>query len=204
MFYYIVRTLAWVVSNIIFRIHTIGRENLKIDKGFVLCPNHTNALDPVFVIITRYFGKPMWVMAKGELFDNKFLAWFFKNVGVFPVERGKGDKTILNNAIESVKNGRGMLIFPEGTRSKTGQLQPLKSGAFVVAAQAKADIIPCKIIYKGGKLKLFGRVTVIFDKPITLVDMGFEEGYTPAKLRAAKQLLKSRYINIEENNKKYI
>lgn len=60
----------------------------------------------------------------------------------------------------------GRWVFPEGTRTKDGNLGKLKSGAFVIAAEAGVDMIPCRIIYKGGKMRVFGRCTVVFGKPI--------------------------------------
>lgn len=204
MFYYIIICLAWIIFHIPFRIRTVGRENLITDRGFVLCPNHLSALDPVFVVLSRFWGKPMWVMAKEELFRNPFFAWFFRNVGVFPVERGKGDKGLLNDAIASVQSGRGMLIFPEGTRSKTGELQKLKSGAFVVAEAAHADIIPCRIIYKGGKMHLFGTVTVVYGKPISIESLGLGEEHAASKLREAKALLVERYEQLLAENLRYV
>ena len=120
MIYWIAVLIAWVVFHIPYRIRTIGRENLPKDRGYVLCPNHLSAIDPVFVVLARFWGKKMWVMAKEELFRNPVIAWFFGHVGVFPVARGRGDRSVLDGAIESVRGGRGMLIFPEGTRNKEG------------------------------------------------------------------------------------
>ena len=68
--------------------------------------------------------------------------------------------------MREVREGRGALVFPEGTRTKDGNLGKLKSGAFVIAAEAGVDMIPCRIIYKGGKMRVFGRCTVVFGKPI--------------------------------------
>ena len=121
-----------------YRIRTIGRENLPKDRGYVLCPNHLSAIDPVFVVLARFWGKKMWVMAKEELFRNPIVAWLFRHVGVFPVARGRGDRSALDSAIESVRGGRGMLIFPEGTRNKQGPgLLPLKSGAFCCSGRCQ-------------------------------------------------------------------
>ncbi|MBC5580331.1 1-acyl-sn-glycerol-3-phosphate acyltransferase [Anaerofilum sp. BX8] len=203
-FYHLCFILASVVFRLPYRIRVIGRENLPRDRGYVLCPNHLSAIDPVFVVLARGFGKPMWVMAKEELFRNGFVAWFFRHVGVFPVERGKGDKTVLNNAIESVRNGRSMLIFPEGTRNKKGEgLLPLKSGAFVVAESAHADIVPCRVLYKGGRQHLFCTVTVVFGAPIPIDSLNLGGEHAASKLRAAKAVLAARLGELYEQNKQY-
>ena len=144
------------------------------------------------------------IMAKEELFHNRFVAWFFRHVGVFPVERGKGDKTVLNNAIESVRNGRSMLIFPEGTRNKKGEgLLPLKSGAFVVAEAAHADIVPCRVLYRGGKQHPFCTVTVAFGEPIPIESLQLGGEHAASRLRAAKGVLAEHLEKLYEENKAY-
>ena len=191
MFYAFVVTGAWLLWHLGFRIQVIGKENLPKDgRGFVLASNHISAIDPVFIVIARYWGKRMLIMAKDELFHiNPLLSWMFRNVGVFGVERGKGDTKVVEQAIEKVKKGQGMLIFPEGTRSKTGELGKVKSGAFVVASQAGVEMIPCRIIYQHGTMKLFSRVRVCFGKPIPAEQLDLGEQKSAAKLRAAKQEL---------------
>lgn len=205
MLYPIIIFLAWVVWHIAFRIKVIGRENLIKDRGFVLAPNHISAIDPVFVAVARFTGPRMIILGKEELFGkNWFFDWFFRQVNVRPVQRGKGDTTVVDEAIREVKNGRGLLIFPEGTRSKDGNLGRLKSGAFVVAAQAGVDMIPCRVIYKGGKMKLFGRCTVVFGEPILAAQLDLGEPRSAARLRACKALLTERLEQLLEENKQYM
>lgn len=201
--YYIAFTIAWVLVHLVFHIRVIGKENLE-KKDFVLAPNHVNALDPLYIILARGFKKKMLIMGKEELFGKNFLGDFFFNLaGVFPVSRGTGDKEALNEAVEDVKSGRGLLIFPEGTRSKDGELGKVKSGAFVVAMQTQADIIPCYIWYDGGsqKVRLFRRVTVIFGEPLSMEKLGLEGEYSAKKLRAAKQIYIQSLEDLKTNNK---
>ena len=108
MIYWIAVLIAWVVFHIPYRIRTIGRENLPKDRGYVLCPNHLSAIDPVFVVLARFWGKKMWVMAKEELFRNPVIAWFFGHVGVFPVARGRGDRSVLDSAIAHASSAVGL------------------------------------------------------------------------------------------------
>lgn len=205
MFYWIIVTAAWIVWHLAFRIKVIGRENLIHDRGFVLAPNHISAIDPVFVVIARYWGKRMIIMGKEEVFQvNPIFSWMFRHVGVVPVQRGRGDTAVVDTAIQQVKNGQGLLIFPEGTRSKDGNLGKLKSGAFVVAAAAQVDIIPCRIIYKGGKMKVFGRCTVVFGKPIPAEKLALGEPRSAARLRACKALLADELEKLLEENKQYL
>lgn len=205
MFYCFIITLAWLVWHVTYRIKVIGIENLPKDKGFVLCPNHINAIDPVFVAIARYWGKRLIIMAKEELFNvNPILSWMFSHAGVMPVSRGKGDTEAVDIAIEKVKKGQGLLIFPEGTRSKDGNLGRIKSGAFVVATQAHVGIVPCRLIYKGGKPRIFGRCTIVFGKiiPAEMLELG--EPRSAVRLRECKELLKNELEKLLEQNKQYL
>ncbi len=205
MFYLILEPLAWIVWHIAFRIKVIGRENLIRDRGFVLASNHISAIDPVFIVLARFWGRRMLIMGKEELFEvNPFITWFMRAVNVVPVHRGRGDTAAVDKAVESVKGGQGLLIFPEGTRSKDGNLGKLKSGAFVVASAAGVDMTPCRIIYKGGKMRLFGRVTVVFGPPIPAEKLALGEEHSARRLRECKALLEEHLERLLEENRQYL
>lgn len=200
--YHIVAVLAMVLVRIVYPIRVLGRQNLPQNSGFVLAPNHLRAIDPLFVLLARGFGKKMMIMGKRELFNINGLLNFFWNVaGVFPVERGIGDKGAIDEAIQEVKMGRGLLIFPEGTRSKTGELGRLKSGAFVVAMQAAAPVVPCRIWYKAGAPKPFRRITVVFGRPLAPGELGLVGAYNAKKLRGAKHLFAQKMEALDTQNK---
>ncbi len=202
MFYAFVVAGAWLIWHLMFGIKVIGRENLPREGGFVLASNHISGMDPVFVITARFFGRKMVVLAKEELMQiAPPLTWFFKKVGVVSIARGKGQTDVLENAIDEVRGGRGMLIFPEGTRSKTGEPGKLKSGAFVAASAAGVDMIPCRIIYSHKTMRLFSRVRVCFGKPIPAEKLYLGENRSAAKLRECKQMLLDAWEELYEENK---
>ena len=90
--YYILLPLAWLVFHIGFRVHTVGRENLRKvqTKGCIIAPNHVSAIDPVFIVISRFWGRRMLVFAKKELFEiNALLTWFFRCSGALCVRGTK-------------------------------------------------------------------------------------------------------------------
>ena len=89
------------------------------------------------------------------------------------------------------KNGKTLLIFPEGTREKEGKLLPPKSGLFVIAAGAGVDVVPCRILYDtpDGKMHLFCRVRVIYGEPMPAAQFAMEGRRDTKKLRANKQAL---------------
>ena len=97
------------------------------------------------------------------------------------------EREAVEKAIEYVRSGNGALVFPEGTRTKDGNLGRLKSGVFVIASQAHAPIIPCRLIYRGGKPGLFRRCTVVFGKPIPAETLDMGDTYSMARLRECKK-----------------
>jgi 1-acyl-sn-glycerol-3-phosphate acyltransferase len=86
-------------------------------------------------------------MAKSELFKNKFFSWLIRKCGAFPVERGAGDNAAIDKAISDIEGGKAFVIFPEGTRSKDGNIGRAKSGIAVIAGKANAPVLPVCIKY---------------------------------------------------------
>ena len=192
--YYILLPLAWLVFHIGFRVECVGRENLKKVQtgGCILAPNHISAIDPVFVVITRFWGKRMVVFAKKELFEiNALLTWFFRCMGALCVRGTRDELETIDKTVEVCKNGGTLLIFPEGTREKEGKLLPPKSGLFVIAAQAAVDVVPVRILYDtpDGKMRLFCKVKVIYCEPMPAAQFAMESRRDLKTLRANKQAL---------------
>ena len=189
--YYILVPLAWLVWHIGFRIRVEGRENLKKvqTKGYILAPTHVSAIDPVFIVVTRW-GRRMVVFAKKELFEiNAFLTWFFRCCGGVCVRGTKDEMAVITQTVEACKQGRTLLIFPEGTREKDGTFLQPKSGLFVIAAAAAVDVVPVRIHYEtpDGKMKLFCKVRVIFGEPMPAAQFAMEGRRDIKKLRENKQ-----------------
>ena len=193
MFYLIIVPLAWLVWHLVFAIKVVGRENLPRDgRGFVLAPNHISAIDPVFVVITRFWGRRMVVFAKKELFEiNVLLTWFFRWMGALCVRGTREELDVIDQTVEACRNGGTLLIFPEGTREKEGKLLQPKSGLFVIAAQAAVDVVPVRILYDtpDGRMKLFCKVKVVYGEPMPAAQFAMESRRDLKTLRANKQAL---------------
>ena len=192
--YYILLPLAWIVFHIGFRVECIGRENLKKVRtsGCIIAPNHVSAIDPVFVVITRFWGRRMVVFAKKELFEiNVLLTWFFRWMGALCVRGTREELDVIDQTVEACRNGGTLLIFPEGTREKEGKLLQPKSGLFVVAAQAAVDVVPVRILYDtpDGRMKLFCKVKVVYGEPMPAAQFAMESRRDLKTLRANKQAL---------------
>ena len=192
--YYILLPLAWIVFHIGFRVECIGRENLKKVRtsGYIIAPNHVSAIDPVFVVITRFWGRRMVVFAKKELFEiNVLLTWFFRWMGALCVRGTREELDVIDQTVEACRNGGTLLIFPEGTRDKEGKLLQPKSGLFVIAAQAAVDVVPVRILYDtpDGRMKLFCKVKVVYGEPMPAAQFAMESRRDLKTLRANKQAL---------------
>ena len=192
--YYILLPLAWIVFHIGFRVECIGRENLKKVRtnGCIIAPNHVSAIDPVFVVITRFWGRRMVVFAKKELFEiNVLLTWFFRWMGALCVRGTREELDVIDQTVEACRNGGTLLIFPEGTREKEGKLLQPKSGLFVIAAQAAVDVVPVRILYDtpAGRMKLFCKVKVVYGEPLPAAQFAMESRRDLKTLRANKQAL---------------
>ncbi len=202
--YWILLPIVWVIWHVLWRIRVVGSENLIRGRGFVIAPNHISDLDPVFVAISVFTFHRMCILAKEELFHNWFIGWFLRNMGAVPIARGKGDTNTVGHVTEQVSAGRGLLIFPEGTRTKDGKIGVIKSGAFVVAGQAGVDMIPCRIIYdtKDGRQHLFCRVRVCFGEPIPAADLKIQDPrHSMSQLRTLKNRLRDCWEDLYEQNK---
>ncbi len=153
MFFYKLATgLAWLFYHIKFKITVVGRENIpKKLGGCIIASNHVSNNDPPFIGVT--FKGRFTFMAKEELFKNPLFAWLIRRLGAFPVKRGAKDFAAIDKAIESLDKGRTFIIFPEGTRSKTGELGRPKSGVSIIAVRAKAPVIPVFVKYGRKKFR---------------------------------------------------
>ena len=134
LLYWILLPIVWPLLHILWRIEVVGKENIPRGRAHVIASNHLSDLDPVYILEAVFSWKRYTILAKQELFKNPLIGWFLSCMGAVPIDRGKGDMGTVNKVTDECKNGTPILIFPEGTRSKTGELLTLKSGAFLIAA----------------------------------------------------------------------
>lgn len=153
MLYYIVKYgLKWLLW-LIHRPKIYGKkENLKLEGGVIFICNHQNLLDPVMMLLTS--PRVIHFMAKKELFDNKLLGALMRSAFVFPVNRRTADIKALKQALALLEEGHAFGIFPEGTRSVTGEMDEFEKGCAFIAAKTSAPIVPLYISpssYKFGR-----------------------------------------------------
>jgi 1-acyl-sn-glycerol-3-phosphate acyltransferase len=177
----------------LFRFRSKGEENLPANGGYVLSANHMSNLDPWPLAIPLYPKRQVRFMAKAEIYKPP-LKWVLDGAGAFPVRRGLGDEAALNRAIELVRSGEVVAIFPEGTRrnkgSKKRRPRP-RSGAARVALTADVPLVPAAI---GGTESLMelGPLSVAYGEPIELDDLKDMELRDAAKI-ATDRLMDAIY-----------
>ena len=177
-----------------FKFRAEGVENLPQTGGYILCSNHRSYLDPIFLGVK--VKRQLAFMAKEELFRVKVLGPIIKKLGAFPIARGKGDTGAVEFAIDTVKSGKALMLFPEGTRSKDGKLLKLKSGVIVIASQSQGLIVPSAIVFEG-KLRFRRKVTVRYGKPISCDELELN-GVDRQSLKVAREKLTARISELLE------
>lgn len=192
MFYQIGRFIMRAITHALYHVEVLGKDKLPLNCGYVVCSNHRSNFDPIFLGIHT---KPQLnFMAKEELFYNPFVRIILRGLGAFPVSRGKGDTSAIDHAVELIREGKVLAMFPEGTRSKDGKPLRPKSGAAVVAAQTKADVVPAAI-YFTGKLRFRSRVIVSFGDIIPNEQLHIT-GKSPREIKEASNLIMGKIIEL--------
>lgn len=167
-FYFFWRNFLKPWFFLIYRMKYIGVENVPAQGAYILASNHRRAVDPI--IMGMGLKRQVLFMAKEELFKNKFLNWFIRKLGAFPVSRGKADTGAVKHFEQQVKNGNLIGVFIEGTRAKDDNFLPPKNGVSLIAWDTKTPVIPiCHT-------KINGRIVMHYGKPLSLEDMGFDKG----------------------------
>ncbi|SFL84710.1 1-acyl-sn-glycerol-3-phosphate acyltransferase [Gracilibacillus orientalis] len=162
-FYHFARTVVKIVLKPKYKVKALGTENIPTEGPVIICSNHISNYDPPIVGITC--PRPIQFMAKEELFKNKIFAFILNNVNAFPIKRGMKDRNALRKGLEVLKEGNVLGLFPEGTRSKNGEIKKGLAGAGFFALKSKATVIPCAIV---GSYKSKEPLMVIYGKPVDL------------------------------------
>ena len=181
-----VKKITVFLFNLFYKLKYVGFENVGAGN-YLICCNHLKFFDPFLVTIP--FPKPMHYMAKSELFKIPLVNTFIKKLGAFPIKRGKAHSAAIESAISLLESGENVLIFPEGTRSKTGMPGSPKPGAALVAFRSNAKILPVAI--KIQKPKFFSKphITVSFGHPIENSELPIEKASSNSLKEASKYIM---------------
>ncbi|AKL98654.1 lysophospholipid acyltransferase family protein [Endomicrobium proavitum] len=157
------RTLFKIMFLVFYRTRVEGKGNIPASGGVIMAPNHTSFFDPP--LTASMMKRPLNFMAKQELFNVPVLGFLIKKTNAFAVKRGVMDMQAMRNAFKILQNGHALLMFPEGTRSKDGNLGKARAGAGMVACSAQVPLIPVKI-ENTNKMSKFKKITIKYGAPI--------------------------------------
>lgn len=161
-----------------------GKENIDLNKGCIYVANHSSFLD--IAVLVKAIPLPLYFVAKEELKKVPVLGQYMILLGHIFVDRKNKDKAMLSmrSAADKINKGKNVITFPEGTRSKNGQVQPFKKGTFVIAREGSIDIVPIgisgafNVLSSGSKKITPGKVDINIGKRIPgneLSSMSVEE-----------------------------
>ncbi len=163
--------IGWLIINLILKIFwrfkRIGAEYIPKTGGVIIAANHVAYVDPPFLGAAS--SRELYYLAKAELFSNAIFGWLIRKYNAIPVTRGAFDRRAINRAIQLLKQGKALLFFPEGTRSRDGNFLEPKLGLGKVALEAQVPIIPAYIHNSGQLFSTFlkrKRLFIGFDRPL--------------------------------------
>jgi len=178
IFYWICKTSILIFSKIYWRLSPKGRENIPKEGGVLLVANHASYLDPP--LIGSYSTRPVNILAKSELLKIPIFNLIIKALGAIPIRREMIDRKSLRIAVDLLKDGCVLLVFPEGTRTRNGSIGSPKPGSGLIAKMADVAIVP---VYIQGSYETLPRrrifpkpnkIKIHFGKSFTISDSGYD------------------------------
>jgi len=164
MLYTLLKSAAWLVLRICFRLRVRGAENIPDAGGVLIATNHQSFLDPIIVAASS--RRPVSFMARDTLFRNPVFGRLIRRLGAFPVHRDSADRGAVREATSRLQSGAALLVFPEGRRTADGTLGELHIGPALLARRAGVPIVPGAI---GGAFEAWPRGRRLFRfRPISI------------------------------------
>ena len=208
MIFTICKFLTRIIFLLFYRLKVYGVKKNLIKGAAIVASNHNSYFDPIAIELS--VRGCLYHLARSTLFSNPVVSWLQKQWGCYPIKRGKGNSEAFKAASYLFKKQKKLIIYPEGERSSTGQLLPVKVGVGLMAIKTRVPVIP---VYIGGTYEIFNRhqkfpklwqtITCIFGTPLTFNDLidndsiNKKEAYQIATDRIMQKIaeLKSWYEN---------
>lgn len=177
--YEALQILAGIGSRVFFDLKVKGLEHLPKSGGVLVVSNHQSYLDPVILAVRLH--RPFAYLADAKLFKFKPFAWLIRSLNAFPVQQGKGDVGAMKQVIRLLNEGWVLNVFPEGTRTATGELEEVQPGVALMIRRSNVPVVPAVI---HGAFKAWprhqllpwpGKVRVLYGQPIDTNGLGARE-----------------------------
>lgn len=171
MLYRILKPLVKGVLWVFFRVQVVGGERIPAQGPAILAANHVSWLDAIVLAILA--DRPVHMVAKQELFRIPVIGFILRHAYVMEARRDGSDHVLLRRALQALRDGHLVGLFPEGTRSRTGELQEPRGGVALLAFHADAPVVPVAVrgtdqVYKKGWFWRPRPVQVVVGQPVFL------------------------------------
>ena len=181
-----------ILYKLLFGFKAVGKENIPSKGGCILASNHLSHLDPLALGIPSC--RRLNFIARKSLFNGRFFGRFMSSISVFAVGEERMDARGIKEALRRLKAGKIVAMFPEGTRSKDGKLQPGKIGIGLLALKSRVPVVPVRVIGTGQALPIGARfirprpVSTYFGRPLEF-DQSYYQGKMKDNYLRASQLI---------------
>jgi len=202
--FYLGRAVCRLVFGFLTRWRITGLENIPRQGAVLIMPNHISLLDPPAV------GAPIprrtHYMAKVELFAVPVLKQLLPRINAYPVKRGEADRAALRHTYQLLEQQAVVVLFPEGTRSPDGQLQPAEPGAAMIALRSGTPVVPvavvgtASILRPGASIPRPGRIRLRYGRPRTFPELAGRRT-TKADIRRVGDMIMSYIAELQAEEK---
>ncbi len=186
--------LCRLAHQMFFRGDVSGLENLPEHGGYIVAANHASHLDPP--IVGQFLPRQVAFFARKTLWKPGIASWWLTAVGTIPVDRDGGTSLdAIKRVLQALAGGKVVIVFPEGTRSPTGELQAPKPGVGLLACKARVPVVPARVFGsfeafgKDGRLRLGSPVSVAYGRPLQPSDFDHPEEGRERYARAAERIM---------------
>lgn len=192
--YSVLRPVFTLLFRTFWRLRIVGAEHVPREGAAVVVSNHLSMIDPF--VVSYGANRLVSFMAKEELFGVPFVGLLIRKLGGFPVDRARKDATSMRVALSVLKGGELLGMFPEGTRSATGEMMELRTGAVRLASKTGTPIIPAAVINTQnalpmGKLPRPARIEVHYGPPFSISEL-YEKHEKGEATQMALEMLRER------------
>ena len=179
--------------HIFYPIKVFRSEEVPVGRTVFVC-NHLSNIDTVFMM--ELAKKDLYLLAKKELFKNKLFGKVLKSFGGIPIDRENPDVKSVILATRLLKEDKKLLIFPEGTRNKTGaELLPIKGGSVIFAVKTKSPIVP---VFINRKARLFRKTYMMIGKPFELSEY-YDKKLTEQDFNDLSNVIRDKILDVKES-----